>query len=160
MQGDIIAAVLLFIPILLVLILRTNAALMFFVLAGSITLQNYLDKDVASFTSTLLNAKNSSLVALLLIVIPFLVAAFAFRHTVAKNALFLHLLLAVGVGGTLLIVLPSYISLGVAGAVAQGVVGTNILPFTSVILSATFLASVVVLWFSHPRSGHHKKHGR
>lgn len=161
MQGDIIAAALLIIPLLLVLFLRTNAALMFFVLAGAITLQNYLDKDVESFTSSLLNARNSSLVALLLIVIPFLVAAFAFRHTVPKKALFIHILLAIGVGGALLIVLPAYISPGVAGAVQYGAIGEAVLPYTSVILAASFLASVVVLWFSHPREhhGHHGKHG-
>lgn len=158
MQGDTVAAILLVIPLLLVLFLRTNAALMFFVLAGSITLQNYLDKDVESFTSSLLNARNSSLVALLLIIIPFLVAAIAFRNTVPKKALFIHLILAIGVGGTLLIVLPAYISLGVAGAVRYSVIGTNVLPYTSVILAATFLASVVVLWFSHPRE-HHSKRG-
>jgi len=155
MQGDIITAILLAIPLLLVIFLRTNAALMFFVLAGAITLQNYLDKDVTSFTSSLLSAKNSSLVTLLLIVIPFLVAAFAFRSTVPKKALFLHILLSLGVGGALIIVLPAYISPGVYGAVQYGVFGTALLPYTSVILAATFLASVVVLWFSHPRHEHH-----
>ena len=159
MQGDIIAAVLLAIPLLLVIFLRTNAALMFFVLAGAVTMQNYLDKDVQSFASSLLNAKNSSLVALLLIVLPFLVAAIAFRHTVAKKSLLIHILLSLGVGGALLVVLPAYISTDVVRAVEQSVIGEAVLPYASLILSATFLASVVVLWFSHPRhNAHHSKH--
>jgi len=157
MQGNIIAAVLLAIPIILVILLRTNAALMFFVLSGAITLQNYLDKDVESFTSSLLNAKNSSIVALLIIVIPFLVAAYAFRNTVPKKGIFFHLLIAVGVGGTLLIILPTYITSGVEGAVRYSVIGDAALPYTSIILAATFLASVVMLWFSHPREHHGKK---
>ena len=98
MQGTLIAILFVLIPFLLVFLLRTNAAILFFVLTGAATLQTYLDKDVASFTGALFGGTNTRAVSLTLLAIPFVVAALAFRMTVATKMLLPHLLLALGVG--------------------------------------------------------------
>ena len=91
MQGLLLSLFILLVPLLLVILLRTNAAILFFVVCGASTLQNYLDKDVSGFANALVPGKNTHVVPLLLLVLPFMVAAFAFRRTIAPKMLFFHI---------------------------------------------------------------------
>lgn len=146
-------------PLLLVLFLRTNAAILFFVLTGAVTLQSYLDKDVASFAGSIFGGTNTKAVSLVLLVAPFLVAAIAFRHTVPKKMLFFHLLLSIGVGMSLVYIVPQFLPPGTLATIVQSDAFTSLNPYTSLVIAGSFLASVLLLWSSHPRRDHHKKHG-
>ena len=144
-------------PFLLVLFLHTNAALLFFVLTGAATLQTYLDKDVASFAGSLLPGQNTQAISLGLFIIPFAVAAVAFRGTVSKKMLFFHLLLSLSVGLSLVFIVPQFLPGGVVATIRASEPYSVLQPFTSIVIAGSFLASVAVLWFSHPKHEAHKK---
>ena len=146
------------IPFLLVLFLRTNAAILFFVLCGASTLQTYLDKDVSSFASSLMPGKNAQIVTIALFVLPFIVAAIAFRHTVTKSHLLMHLVLGLLVGGSLVFVGPQFLSPGVAGTIHASEPYHVLQPYSSIVIASAFLMSVVFLWISHPKHHDGKKH--
>ena len=159
MQGSLLALLFILSPLLLVLFLRTNAAVLFFVLTGSVTLQNYLDKDVASFAGSIFGGTNTRAVSLVLLVVPFLVAAIAFRSTVPKRMLFFHLLLSLGVGMSLVYIVPQFLPPTALATIVQSNAFTSLDPYTSLVIAGSFLASVLLLWLSHPKHDHHKKHG-
>lgn len=139
------------VPFLLVLFLRTNAAILFFVLCGASTLQTYLDKDVSGFVSQLLPGKNVQTVALALFILPFIVAAIAFRHSVSKAKLPAHLILALLVGGSLVFVGPQFLPLSIVKTIEVSNVYLALQPYSSLMIAAAFLMSTVFLWLSHPK---------
>ena len=159
MQSILLTLFVILIPFLLVLLLRTNAAILFFVLTGAATLQTYLDKDVTSFAGSLLPGKNVQTISLGLFVIPFIVAAIAFRGTVTKKSMFFHLLLSLSVGLSLVFIVPQFLPQGVVDTIHSSVPYSVLQPYASIVIAGSFLASVAVLWFSHPKQGSHKKHG-
>ena len=159
MQGTLLTILLLILPILGVVLLRTNAAMMFFVLTGSVTLQSYLDQNVASFASSLFGAGSTNSVSLVIIFLPLLVAVAAFRSTVAKKMLIPHVLLAVGVGMSIAFLVPQFFSESLANSVRSSAIYDALQPYTSIVIAGSFLASVVILWLNHPKHEHHKKHG-
>jgi hypothetical protein len=162
MQGTLFAAVFLLLPVLLVVFLRTNAAILFFVLAGATTLQTYLDKDVASFAGSLFGGSSTQMVSFVLLVVPFIVAALAFRHTIAKRMLVFHVLLALVIGVCLVTIVPQFLPESLKSSVLTSAVYAQTQPFTSVAIAASFMASVVAIWINRPKHqehGGHKKHG-
>lgn len=160
MQGIILAVLFLLIPFLLVLFLRTNAAILFFVLAGASTLQTYLDKDVASFAGSIFGGGDDTrAVSLVLLALPFVVAAIAFRDTVSKSALFMQLLLSLGVGLCLIFIVPQFLPESIVKTIHESSAYKTLQPYTSIVIAGTFLASIIMLWISRPHHEHHKKHG-
>lgn len=159
MQGTLLALFFVLLPLLLVLFLRTNAAILFFVLTGAATLQTYLDKDVASFAGSLFGGTNTRAVSLVLLVFPFIVAAIAFRRTVGTKMLLPHLLLSLGVGMCLVFIVPQFMPDSVVTTIRTSDAYDVLQPFTSLVIASSFLASVIILWLSHPKHEHHKKHG-
>jgi len=159
MQSFLLTIFVIIIPFLLVLFLRTNAAILFFVLTGAATLQTYLDKDVSSFAGSILPGSNVQTISLGLFVFPFIVAAIAFRGTVSKKMLVFHLLLSLCVGLSLVFIVPQFLPPGVVDTIHDSGPYKSLQPYTSIVIAASFLASVAVLWFSHPKSKSHKKHG-
>jgi len=147
-------------PFILVLFLRTNAAILFFVLCGASTLQTYFDKDITSFAGSLIPGKNVQVLTVALFVLPFIVAAIAFRHSVTKGQLPVHLILGLFVGGSLVFIGPQFLSPGIAGTIHASEPYRVLEPFSSLVIASGFLLSTVFLWLSHPKSSeHHKKHG-
>jgi len=159
MQGSLLALLFLLTPLLLVLFLRTNAAILFFVLCGASTLQTYLDKDVVSFAGSLFGGSNTRAVSLLLLIVPFIVAAITFRRTVTKGMLFFHLLLSLGVGLSFVFIVPQFLPPTALSAIQESDSFVVLAPYTSIVIALSFLSSVILLWMSHPKHDHHKKHG-
>lgn len=147
-------------PFLLVLFLRTNAAILFFVLCGATTLQAYLDKDVSSFASSFLPGKNVQIISMALFVLPFIVAAIAFRHSVTKSHLPMHLILGLLVGGCLVFVGPQFMPDGIVSTIRSSEPYKVLLPYSSLVIASAFLMSTVFLHISHPKHGEGKKHHR
>jgi len=143
----------------LVLFLRTNAAILFFVLCGAATLETYLDKDVSSFAGSMLPGKNVQILTVALLVLPFIVAALAFRHSVTKG-FFLHLFLGLLVGGCLVFVGPQFLSGTTANSIYASEPYRILNPYSSLVIATAFLMSTVFLWRSHPKAHDGRKHGR
>lgn len=160
MQGTLLALLFVLVPFLFVLFLRTNAAILFFVLCGASTLQTYLDKDVASFAGSIFGGNNTSMVSLAILIIPFIVAAIAFRHTVSKGILILHLVLSLGVGLSLVYIVPQFLPPTILNTIQTSTAFDTLQPYTSIVIATSFLISVILLWLSHPKQEHHKKHSK
>lgn len=146
------------IPFILVFFLRTNAAILFFVLCGASTLQTYLDKDVSSFANSLLPGKNVQMIALALFVLPFIVAAIAFRKSISAAQLPFHLFLALLVGGCLIFIGPQFLPGSVVSTIRSSDPYQVLQPFSSLVIASAFLMSTVFLWLSHPKDHQGKKH--
>jgi multisubunit Na+/H+ antiporter MnhG subunit len=163
MQGTLIAIILLVQPLLLVVLLRTSAAMLFLVFAGSALLQHNLDKDVAGFANSLLggSTSNTQLLSLLLLLVPFFVTAVAFKDSVTKAGTVGHGLLSIGVGLCVLFVVTPYLPANSFAAVNGSPLYIAVLPFTSLAIATALLGSVLVLWFGRKKHEHnkHKKHG-
>lgn len=155
----ILTLLLITLPVLFVTLLRTNAAVMFFVLTGAVTLQSYLDQNVASFAGSVFGSGGTKNVSLVIVLIPVIVSAIAFRSTVPKKMIVPHLLLAAGVGMSIAFLLPQFLPDSLAVNTRSSNVYRSLQPYTSVVIAGSFLASVIVLWLSHPKHEHHKKHG-
>ncbi len=145
------------IPFLLVLFLRTNAAILFFVLCGAATLQTYLDKDVSSFTGAIFPGGNNHLLSMFIFIFPFVVAAVAFRHTVSKSHLPFHLLLGLLVGSCLVFVGPQFLTPDMMSTIRSSQPYQSMEAYSSLIIAASLLLSTVFLWVSHPRHHADKK---
>ncbi len=151
----------LLIPLLLVLFLRTNSAILFFVLCGASTLQTYLDKDVSGFVSSILPGQNVQIFALFLFIMPFIVAAIAFRKSVSGSQLPFHIFLALLVGGCLVFIGPQFLPTSVMDTIKESEPYQVLQPYTSLVIALAFLMSTVFLWLTHPHRHHGgKKHGR
>lgn len=159
MQGLAIGLVLLLIPLLLVIFLRTNAALLFFVITAASTLQTYLDKDVTGFASAIIPGRDSHVVPIVLLVVPFAAAAFAFRRTVTPKMLPIHLLLALLVGLSAAFMSSQFLPQSVAISIKTSQYYGYVQPYSSVVIAGAFLLSVVLLWLSHPKHLPAHKHG-
>ena len=160
MQGLLLSALILLIPLLLVLFLRTNAAILFFVVTGASTLQSYLDKDVSGFATALMPGRNAHVVPLLLFVLPFTVAAIAFRHTVHSRMLFFHIILGALVGLSAAFISTQFLPVGIVENIQSSQYYSVLQPYSSLVIAIAFLLSVVILWLSHPKQVHegHGKH--
>ena len=142
----------------MVLLLRTNAAILFFVLCAAAALQTYLDKDVSSFAGSMMPGKNIQIITMALLILPFFVSAFAFRHTVTKGFIF-HLVLGLLVGGCLVFIGPQFLSHSTAATIYNSEAFRVLNPYSSLVIATSFLMSTLFLWRSHPKEHSGRKHG-
>ena len=157
----VIAGTIVALPLLLVVILRTNAAILFFVLTGASTLHNYLDKDVAGFLGAILPGKNVSWgVSMALFGIPLVVAALAFRNTVHGMMLFIQGVLSMLVGAALLFISPQFMPLSLLLPIQSSSFYQSAQAYSSLVIGLAFFASVVLIWLGHPKQLSGKKHTR
>ncbi len=159
MQGLAISAVVLLIPVLLVIFLRTNAAILFFVITAASTLQVYLDKDVSGFASSIIPGKSSHIVPIVLLAIPFTAAAIAFRRTVSPRMLPVHILLGLLTGASAAFISVQFLPSSIVDGMQDNPYFGYIKPYSSFVIAAAFLLSVLVLWLSHPKHESAHKHG-
>src|SRR5581483_4091071 len=147
------------------MILRINAALVFLSLCLGDVLVQFVAKDTSEFL-TLHNDKlptsntGSNTVKLILLLIPVvLTAIFMIRTVSGRSKLFLNLLPAAGVGmlGALLVVplLPP----GLAHNVIGSSLWTNVNHVQDLIVGASAIICLFVLWLQRPKAGH-SKHGK
>lgn len=159
MHGTIFSVVLLLVPVLLVYFLRTNAAVLFFVFAAAVLLQTNIDKNVESFASAIIGNKNGTLIPLLLIAVPFIVAAVLFSRTVLNKLLVVHLFLSLLIGLSLIVVLPSYVPSSLASSSMSSILYITLQPYTSLLLASALVISLLVTWQGRTKEhGHKKRH--
>lgn len=153
------------VPILILMVLRINAALVFLSLCLGDVLVQFVAKDTSEFL-TLHSDKlppssaGSNTVKLILLLIPVvLTAVFMIRTVSGQSKLLLNLLPAAGVGmlGALLVVplLPP----GLAHNVVGSSLWSNVNRVQDLIVGASAVICLFVLWLQRPKAGH-AKHGK
>jgi hypothetical protein len=158
MQQVIIIGLVVLLPVALTFLLRTNAAMLFFVISAASLLRIYVDEDVTAVAGSLIPGNGQSLVTSGMLVAPVLIVLFAFKKTVKARHLPLHMLIALATGGALLFVLPSFLSESTAASLKDFGLWQDLQPFAATIIGAGFLLSVLAVWLSTPKHGHAGKH--
>lgn len=167
MTPVIVLASIVFVPVVLLMVLRINATLVFLSLClGSILVQFAAD-DVANLISLFsarvpgnIDTGNNNISLVLLILPTLLTAIFMIRTVHGHGKLALNLLPAAGVGilGALLVVplLPGGLSHNIINSSiwsqTQGAQGT--------VVGAAATICLLVLWMQRPHGGHEGKHGK
>jgi hypothetical protein len=144
------------VPVLLVVVLRTSAAILFFCVASAVLLQRFVDQDAAKAANALLPNTGVDYLALAVLVVPTAIAAFVFRKTVKTHMLFLHILVAVLSGLTLSLVASSFLPSSWLEAFERSDVWREILNYQTIVVGSGFLLSVICLAFTKPRDKRHK----
>ena len=160
MEQYLVLGSILVIPALFTVFLRTNASLLFFVVAGAFLLKFYLDTDITRIAGSFIPGDGPAFATVGLLVVPFLIVAFAFKGTVRKSSMLFHILTAVLTGGTLVYVSQAFVTPGIAGRMQSYPLWSQIEPFNALVIATAFLFSVLILWLATPKehSGKHKKH--
>jgi hypothetical protein len=168
MTPAILLAAIILIPVVVIMVLRINATLVFMSLCLGDVLVQFVSPDSNQFLA-LFSAHvakgidpGNSLIKIVLLALPVVLTAVFMIKTVHGNSrLVLNLLPAAGVGllGALLLtpLLPSAIE----KSIIDSVYWTKLLHSQDIVVGASALACLFVLWLQRPKAGHEKsKHGK
>ena len=170
MTPVIVLAGIILIPVILLMVLRVNAALVFLSLCLGVVLVQFVAEDAKSFmtlfagtpatAATSAVASGNNLVKLLLLLLPVLLTAIFMIHTVKGARLVLNILPAVGVGllGGLLVV--PLLSPGLSQAIIAAPLWHQAVRAQDLIVGASALVCLLVLWLQRPKTGGDGKHGK
>ena len=170
MTPVIVLAGIVLVPVILLMVLRVNAALVFLSLCLGDVLVQFVANDVKSFTSlfgsapatvaTGTVASGDNVVKLLLLLLPVLLTAMFMIHTVRGARLVLNVLPAAGVGllGGLLVV--PLLSPGLAHNIIASPLWGQASRAQDLIVGASALVCLFVLWLQRPKTGGDGKHGK
>lgn len=167
MAPNIILGAIILVPLVLLMVLRINAALVFLSLCLGNVLVRFVGPDAQSFL-TLFSARTSQEVTasdqtikLVLLLLPAVLTAVFMIKTVRKGGkLVLNALPAIGVGflGGLLVVplLPA----GLSHNIINSPFWSQAVRAQSLIVGISGLVCLLVLWLQRPKSGGEDKHSK
>ncbi|MDB5185039.1 MAG: hypothetical protein JWN38_847 [Candidatus Saccharibacteria bacterium] len=166
MTPNIILAAIVLVPVVVLMALRINAALVFLSLCLGNVLVQFVADDANWFVSLVGAAKAGSSVAsgnnlikIILLLLPtVLTAVFMIRTVHGKARLALNILPAAGVGllGGLLIV--PLLSAGLSHNIVGSSVWHQVSMAQDLIVGVSALICLFVLWLQRPKAGHDEKH--
>jgi hypothetical protein len=155
------------VPIILLLVLRVNATLVFLSLCLGNVLTQFVADDAGWFMSMAATSApqagsvTESTVKIGLLLLPvILTAIFMIRTVSGGGKLALNMIPAAGVGllGALLVVplLPG----GMSQTLMSSDIWLEVTKLQDLIVGASALLCLFVLWLQRPKTGHHELHGK
>ncbi len=167
MSPDLTLTVLVLAPVALLLFLRVNATLVFLSLCLGNVLVQFVGPEASSFIEMFSANKGQDLpsdnntISVVLLLLPVILTTIFMIRTVRGNLrLLLNSLPAAGVGllGALLVVplLPSGLSVNIV----ESSFWTQVENAQTLIVGASALICLLVLWMQRPKTGHDEKHGK
>lgn len=144
-------------PVLLVALLRTSAAILYFCVASAVLLERFIDQDAASVANALLPKTDFDYRALVVLLLPIIITTYVFRKSVKTHLLPLHLVVAVAAGLTLSLVASTFFPTSLVAAYERSEIWHEIADYQTVIVGSGFLLSIVCLSLSKPRDKRHKR---
>ncbi len=165
MQSLVIVAIVAAIPVILILLLRVNAGLVFLSACAGTLIAKYFGQDVETFARGFIAQPGVSLLSstrLLLIILPVLVTIIALRRTVAGAQHLINLIVALATGLSLIFLAFPYLSSGTAGTIRQVPFWSTAEQMQGTIIGATAFLSLIMLWslraLKHPKKDKKKRH--
>lgn len=166
MTPQVVLAAIVIVPVILLMVLRVNAALVFLSLCLGDVLVQFVAPDASTITSAFsahlpqASSANNNTVSLVLLLLPvILTVLFMIRTIHSKGRLLLNLLPAAGVGllGALLVVplLPS----GLSHNIINSSLWLGAQKAQDLIVGGSALVCLLAIWFQRPK-GHEGKHGK
>ena len=151
-----ISMLLIALPLLLVLFLKTNAGMMFFATCSGLVLLSSVDPTVVVTAGAVVPGEGEEYVRLAVVALSVIFGAVAFRRTVGGLELLLHGCIAILLGVMLWLLLPD--AVGVSW-LTQGVTNDlwrQLFNYRTLIIAAIFALSVIALLFGKPINSHKK----
>lgn len=170
MTPAIILASIVLIPVVLLMVLRVNAALVFLSLCLGVVLVQFVAGDANSLLSLLSSSRaaaatgavapSNNLTTLVLLLLPVLLTTIFMIHTVKGVRLMLNILPAAGVGllGGLLVV--PLLSAGLSANIVVSPLWVQATRAQALIVGASALICLFALWMQRPKTGGDGKHGK
>lgn len=159
-MADVILAVLLFAPLVLTLVLKSNAALAYLTLSASFALVTFGNADLKNLSGHLDLRVDSSTLNLILLMTPLLLtlllARRAFRKLSSVKSI-LHLATALSTGGLLALVSVPLLNASSRADFANNWGWINLQRIQTAVIAAGFVLSLLLIWFSHTKHDRHHK---
>jgi hypothetical protein len=153
------AAVLLGLQLLLLLIFKTNAGVMFLAACAGLVLLSSLDPVVVTTAAAFVPQEGEAYVRLLVVLLSIVFSAMMFKNSVHGSKIFLHALLVVVTALMLWLLLPSATGVSWLLDNSKESIWQNVNDYRTLIVASGFsLSLLVVLMKSGHHSGHKSKH--
>lgn len=166
MDPNIILIALLAAPVLLLMLLRVNAALVFLSLCLGAVLVQFVGPDAATIVSST-SARSPdippdrTLVNLVLQLLPVVLTTVIMIHSVKGRAkLAFNLLPALGVGALVALLSVPLLSAGLTGSITQLSLWRELENLQTLIISVSTLLTLLFLWMHRPQASHDEKAGK
>ncbi len=167
MTPVIILAAIMLLPVIILMVLRINATLVFLSLCLGDVLVQFVAGDAQDLfglfnTSTVHTAQPSSnMITITLLLLPaVLTAIFMIRTVRGHGRLLLNMLPSLGVGllGALLVV--PLLAPGLSHNIVDSTLWSEVQRAQDLIVGSSALVCLLVLWLQRPKAGHDGKHGK
>jgi hypothetical protein len=153
----IIAAV----PLLLILFLRSNAAVVFFSLCAGFVLVTFVGGDASDAIGKSVSGANSgSFARIALLLLPAVLSLWFLRKSVSPTKLLINTIAAVGASLAVVLLLVPLLPGGVRFNIEQSQIWQQTDSYQGAVLGATTAIAIISLWLTnrHKDDGKHKKH--
>ncbi len=155
-MADAVLAVLIFAPVLITFVLKSNAAVSYLVLCGSFALISFGNTDIQNLTGQLNFKIDSNTINLILLISPlFLTLMLTGRSFSGQIRMALHLLTALCAGGLLALISIPLLNSSLRTDFSNNWAWTDLQNAQAPIVAAGLVLSLVLIWFSH-----HPKHAK
>jgi len=158
MEVYITLALFVLIPVLLVALTRTSAAILYFCVASAVLLERFVDPTAASVANSLLPRSSFDYMALAVLVVPIIITTFLFKKTVKTSMLPLHIVVAVLAGLTLALTAGTFFPSSITARFRVLSLWDEVESYQTVIVGAGFLLSVICLSFGKAGGSKKGKH--
>jgi len=160
----VILALLIGLPIILLFLFRSNAAIVFLALCAGSILLKYVGNDASLLFNSFFSHSSSvvdQVTDIVLLTLPAILTAVFLRHSVSGAKAFLNLLPAVATGGLLALSLVPLLSPITSSNVMATQAWSYLQQFQSLIVGAGAFTSLLLLWATsrkkHDKDKKHKK---
>jgi hypothetical protein len=153
-------AILVLVPILVAVLLRVNAAILFMSLCvGELLVQNISSDTITIVTSASASASNlsQSTIELCLLLLPVVLTVIFMLHSVHGPKTILNILPALGFGLVTALLVEPLLSAGFQKTLQHSSAWHQVLQGQTLIITLGSLIALLFLWFQH--RGNHKEHG-
>lgn len=159
MGGNLLIVIgLVVIPIIVIMLLRINATMVFLGLCLGYVLTQFLGNDAKSFAQTFLGHTtiSTSVMKLVLLLFPAILTALIMIRTVRSSKLVLNIFPTLGVGCLLALLVVPLLPSGTAHAIDKMQVWQQAQRLQDLIIGISALVSLLTLWLLRPKQSNEK----
>lgn len=151
-------------PVLLLMLLRINAPLVFLSLCLGDVLVQFVGKDVDALVGTFSaqapgETPDYATVKLILLLLPPVLTMLFMLKTVKKKALWINFLPALGVGALMALLVVPLLPSGISYDITSSDIWDQAQSYQGYIVGLTATVSLITIWMQRPKN-HEDKHGK
>lgn len=159
MSPDVWLLIILAVPVLLIMLLRANGALVFLSACLGAVLLNYVGPDAGTFTRDFVTALNGNNLKLALLLLPVVLTTVFMIKTVRGSQLAFNFLPALGTALLLALLAVPLLPASFAINVVTSSTWHQLRNLETLIIGASAVVCLMFIWMQRPKS-HDDKHGK